>query len=296
MTRARAGTLLRRSILVLLAALAGWGAPAGAAGRAAVPEFTHVVVVVLENKEYHEVTRLAARYASLTGYYGVTHPSLPNYLALVSGSTQGITRDCTDCVADAPNLADTLEASGRTWKTYAEGLPRAGTLAPGAGRYAMKHDPFLYFASVRLDPARLRRVVPLTQLGRGLSTGGLPRFSLVVHDLCRDMHDCPVATGDAWLKGFLPPLLGSPSMRGGVVFVIFDEGHTGLRGGGHIPALVLGSTVRRGARSAATTDHYGLLRTIEDAWGLPRLGASSRARPITGIWRAAAPAAPPSRS
>ena len=109
------------------------------------------------------------------------------------------------------------------------------------------------------------------------------------------MHDCPVAAGDAWLRTFLPPVLASPQMRAGVVFIVFDEGSTGLRGGGHIPSLALGTTVRPGSRSAATTDHYGLLRTIEDAWGLPRLGASARARPITGIWRADALAAAPAQ-
>ena len=294
MTRAtRRRPLLRGALVAILAACATCGPAAGAAPRA-VPDFSHVMVVVMENKEYSQVigqadaptfARLAARYASLTGYYGVSHPSLPNYLALVSGSTHGITSDCTDCLIGGPSLADTLEASGRTWKTYAEGLPRAGSLVPYAGRYAMKHDPFAYFTSVRNDPARLRRIVPLTQLAPDLAAGRLPSFSLVVPDLCHDMHDCPVSTGDAWLRTFLPPVLASPQMRGGVVFVVFDEGTTGLRGGGHIPSLVLGATVRTGSRSAATTDHYGLLRTIEDAWGLPRLGASAQARPITGIWR-----------
>jgi hypothetical protein len=283
------------ALLVLLSALVlGTTGPAGAAARAGVPDFSHVVVIVMENKEFSDVVgradaptfaRLARRYASLTGYFGVAHPSLPNYLALVSGSTHGIDSDCTDCVVDGPSLAGLLGASGRTWKTYAEGLPAAGSLVPGAGRYALKHDPFLYFTSVRGSPAQRRRVVPLTELRRDLATGSLPGFSLVVPDLCHDMHDCPVATGDAWLAGFLPPLLASPEMRGGVVFVVFDEGTTDLRGGGHIPALVLGPTVRPGARSAQITNHYGLLRTIEDAWALPHLGASAAARPIGGIWR-----------
>ena len=119
--------------LVLCALLAG-----RATAAAPVPAFAHVVVIVFENKESTSVLGNRAaptfnaygrRYAKLTRYYGVTHPSLPNYLALVSGSTQGITTDCTDCVVDAKSLADTLEASGRTWKTYAEGLPAPGFLA-----------------------------------------------------------------------------------------------------------------------------------------------------------------------
>ncbi len=99
------------------------------------------------------------------------------------------------------------------------------------------------------------------------------------------MHDCDVATGDDWLRTQIVPLLGKPALRGSVVFVVFDEGTTSTGGGGNVLALALGPLVRRGAVSAQPTTHYGLLRTIEDAWHLPRLGLSAKARPITGIWR-----------
>jgi acid phosphatase len=99
------------------------------------------------------------------------------------------------------------------------------------------------------------------------------------------MHDCSVATGDAWLKAHDKPLLRSPQLRGGVVFVVFDEGTSNRGGGGHIDALALGPTVRRGSRFAQATNHYGLLRTIEDAWGLPRLGLSRFGTPIGRIWK-----------
>ena len=142
--------------------------------------------------------------------------------------------------------------------------------------------PFLYFRDVVDTPERLRRVVPLTQLHADLAAGKLPSFSLIVPDMCNSMHDCSIRTGDAWLRRTLPPLL---ALRKTVVFVVFDEGSSSLRGGGHVPALALGTTVRRGYRFAAVTTHYGLLRTIEDAWGLPLLGRTVRAKPITGIWR-----------
>jgi acid phosphatase len=99
------------------------------------------------------------------------------------------------------------------------------------------------------------------------------------------MHDCSVATGDEWLRRFLDPLLRSRQLRRSVVFVIFDEGTTVTGGGGEVPALALGPLVRRGSMYRAVTNHYGLLRTIEEAWGLPRLGYSHGARPLTGIWR-----------
>jgi hypothetical protein len=279
-----------RTFVVLAAMLALCGG-AQSAPRA-VPAFGRVVVVVLENKARSEVlgNRAAPTFnafarggAVLSAYRGVTHPSLPNYLALVSGSTHGITSDCTTCTVAGPSLADTLEATGLTWKTYAEGLPQPGWSGPYRGRYAKKHDPFLYFRRVLASKARLRRVVPLSQLARDRSAGRLPTFSLVVPDLCHDMHDCSVATGDAWLKRFLPPLLKLPRTA---VFVVFDESDAADPG---IPALALGTAVRPGSRYSPAMSHYGLLRTIEDGFGLPRLGLSARAVPVTGIWRPSAP-------
>jgi phosphatidylinositol-3-phosphatase len=272
-------------LLVLCAVLAS-----RATAAAPVPAFAHVVVIVFENKESTSVfgnraaptfNSYGRRYAKITRYYGVTHPSLPNYIALVSGSTQGITTDCTDCVVDAKSLADTVEASGRTWKTYAEGLPAPGFLGAFNGRYAKKHNPFAYFRSIAGDPARRARLVPLSQLGRDVRAGTLPSFSLVVPDLCHSMHDCSVAVGDAWLRSQIGKFVKLPNT---VVFVVFDEGSTSIRGGGHTAALAIGRAVRPGSRFAKATGHYGILRTIEQAWGLPFLGRSAHVAPITGIW------------
>jgi hypothetical protein len=253
-----------------------------------------VVVVVFENHAKADVigssrapyfNSLASRSALLSQYGTVTHPSLPNYLALVSGSTHGIHDDCTSCVVSGRNLADTLPRAHRTWKAYAEGLPRPGFTGASAGRYVKRHVPFLYFRSVLSRPRRLRQVVPLRQLSRDLRNGSLPSFSLVVPDLCHDMHDCPVATGDRWLRTFLPPLLGSPQLRHSVVFVVFDEPPLSAPASEPVPALAAGRIVRPGSVYRRRTSHYGLLRTIEDAWGLPRLGRSRNAAPITGIWK-----------
>ena len=259
-----------------------------------MPDFTHVVVVVFENHESNAIAGssdaptfngLGARYARLTRYHGVTHPSLPNYLALVSGSTQGITNDCTDCVVDGRSLADTLEAAGKTWKTYAEGLPSPGYTGGFSGNYAKKHDPFLYFRDVVSSRARRDRVVPLWRLASDVNAHRLSDFSFVVPNLCNDMHDCPVARGDAWFRKNIAPLVTSPELRGGVVFVIFDEGTTDEGGGGHIDALALGPKVKAHSVFARATNHYGLLRTIEDAWHLPQLGLSAKGTPIGGIWK-----------
>jgi phosphatidylinositol-3-phosphatase len=258
-----------------------------AAGAAPVPSLDHVVVIVFENKEEQQVigspsaptfTALARNYVRFTNYRGLTHPSLPNYIALVSGGTQGIHSDCTTCVVSARNLADTLEGAEKTWKTYAESLPRPGFTGATAGRYAKKHVPFLYFRDIVASPARRRNVVPLTQLRTDLSAGTLPDFSLIVPNMCNSMHDCSVHTGDRWLARTIPPLLRLPNT---VVFVTFDEGY----GRNHVPTLAAGTAVRPGARVTVRTGHYSLLRTIEDIWGLPPLGHSAGAKPFKSIWR-----------
>jgi phosphatidylinositol-3-phosphatase len=261
-----------------------------------VPHFSHVVVIVFENKEYGEVigssqapsfNRVARSGALLTNYCGVAHPSLPNYLALVSGSTHGISDNCTDCPVDGRNLADTLEQAGLTWKTYAEGLPAPGFSGAHAGRYAKKHNPFVYFRDVSSNRRRLARIVPLSQLGRDLVARALPSFALVIPDLCHDMHDCSVADGDRWLQTFLPPPLKNRQLRHSVVFIVFDEGsgRDNSGGGGHTVALAAGPTVKPGSKSSAGLTHYNLLRTIEEGLRLPPLGQSRPARPIAGIWR-----------
>jgi acid phosphatase len=287
--------------LVLVSSGCGGGSssptiPTVAPPSVRIPDFTHVVLVMFENETATSIVdnpaaptfnALARRYARLTRYYAVAHPSLPNYLALVSGSTNGITSDCTDCVVHARSLADALAAGGKTWKTYAEGLPSPGFTGAGAGLYAKKHDPFLYFAGVAASRAERDHVVPFTELAGDLAAHRLPDFSLVVPNLCDDMHSCPIQSGDAWLKAHIVPLLSSPELRGGVIFVVFDEGEQGddAGGGGHVDALALGSTVKGGSTFAKATNHYGLLRTIEDAWSLPRLGFSRTATPIGGIWQ-----------
>ncbi len=277
-------------VLLVVAAVSLRGAGASVP---ALPAFDHVVVVVLENKDQKDVlgnrsapyfNALAARYVVLSRYGGVAHPSLPNYLALVSGSTQAIRSDCTSCVVSARNLADTLGHAHRTWKTYAEGLPAPGFTGPSSGRYLKRHVPFLYFRDVLASRSRRRRVVPLRQLSRDLAAHRLPSFSLVIPDACHDMHDCSVAVGDAWLRRFLRPLLRSPALARSVVFVVTDEPR-GSRPRAPVPALALGPLVEPGSRYTARSSHYGLLRTIEDSWGLPALGRSARTSPITGFWR-----------
>jgi phosphatidylinositol-3-phosphatase len=256
----------------LCAALALTGSGAARAPR--VPALDHVVVVVFENHERDTIlgssdaptfNSLASTYAEATNYHAVAHPSLPNYLALVSGSTHGVTTDCVDCPQPGPTIGTLLTRAHRSWGVYAEGYP-------ASKEFAKKHVPFLYF------PGGAAHVRPLT----AFRPSRLPRFSFVVPDMCHDMHDCSVATGDAWLARFIRPLL---RLKRTAVFVAFDEGTSRVGGGGMVPLIVAGTAVRPRATYTASADHYTLLRTISEALGVRPLGRAAQATAINGIWR-----------
>ena len=252
---------------------------------------SHVAVIVMENKEAADVvggssspyvTGLAHHYATATRSYAIRHPSLPNYLALTSGSTQGITTDCTDCHVAARSIVDQLEAASLTWKAYMEDLPAPCSRVPYAGRYAKKHDPFMYYDTVVRNSQRCRKVVPFDQLASDLRRGTLPRFSFISPNLCNDTHDCDVAAGDRFLAGLIPRLLREIGPHGFVILT-WDEGTTdagccGEAHGGRIATIVAGPEIRRHATRRSPVDHYGVLRTIEQALGLPLLGGATRPR------------------
>ena len=243
----------------------------------------HIAVIVMENEEYGDVigspstpfiNRLARTYGLATRAFAITHPSLPNYLALTGGSTFGIDSDCTDCSVPGAGLAGQLQARGIGWKAYMEDLPHPCFTGAGAGEYAKKHDPFVYYRHLRA----CGRVVPLTQLQADESANALPTFTWITPNLCHDMHDCSPATGDRFLAALVPPLLRSLG-RDGLLFLTWDEGSSDdgccrLASGGHIATIVAGPGARRGARLHTPIDHYSLLQTVEDLLGLPRLGGA----------------------
>jgi phosphatidylinositol-3-phosphatase len=280
--------------LAFATGVAGAGREPTVSRATAPPRFAHVMVVVLENKQASAIVRnpaapvfngLARRYALLANYDAVAHPSLPNYLALISGTTGGLRSDCLDCYLAAPTIAQTLDTTGATWKTYVEGV-RRNRFGDVDLRAVKARIPFLYSRYVLKRRADMKRIVPLAKLAPDLRSGRLPTFSLVVPNLCHDMHNCSIRTGDRWLGSFAGLVLPALGPRD-VVFVVFDESHKqDVRGGGgRVAALVLGPLVRHGSVSHAPLDHYSLLRTIEAGLGLPRLGQSAQARPIAGVWR-----------
>lgn len=256
----------------------------------------HIAVVVMENEEYGGVIGnratpyidgLAQRSALAVQMYAIRHPSLPNYLALTAGSTFSITSDCTSCRVTATSLVDQLQAAGLSWRAYMEDLPRPCFTAGGIGRYAKKHDPFMYYARIASDPGRCANVVPLTRLATDERNGTLPRLIWITPNLCHDMHDCDPVVGDRYLARLLPGVLARLGARG-LLFLTWDEGTSDdgccrLATGGHIATIVAGPGARAGARLSTPADHYSVLQTIEDVLGLPRLrGAACACTPSLG--------------
>jgi phosphatidylinositol-3-phosphatase len=266
-----------------------------------VPAFKHVWVVMLENHSIADVLnspharylrRLARRYSYASRFYAVRHPSLPNYLGLVSGSTQGCATD--RCVGgyEGKTIVSQLARHRLRWGAYLEGLPDAGYLGGDVGSYVRHHDPFVYFASITSSSARRRRLQPLSALRTSLRRA--PAFSFVVPSNAHNMHTGTVGASDRWLRRWIPLIQESHAYRrSGVIFITFDEGRHDdtsgccLRGvhGGRVLLLAISRRSRRGYVSQVAHPAYALLRTIEAAFRLGPLGAAARARPYTGLWR-----------
>lgn len=270
-----------------------------------LPNFEHIVLVMLENRDYAsvignpqmpQINALATNNVLLSNYYAVTHPSLPNYLALMSGSTQGLTSDCTDCFVNQPNLADEIEASGRTWKAYEENMPSPCFLG-NQGDYAQKHNPLLYFDSIRLDATRCdRSIVPLTSLDSDLASNSLPNFALIAPNLCNSGHSCSDSVADQWAGDLIARLQASPALSANSLIVLaFDEGSDKstqgccgltLPAGGKVAVILVSPSALPDVTDNTPYSHYSLLKTILLAWNLPLLGQTTQAstQAITAPW------------
>jgi len=269
-------------------------APPAASGS--LPAFRHVYVVVMENEESTSIVgsvnapyinSLVARYGLATNYTAVDHPSEPNYIALFSGAIHGVTDDGVYNLS-GKNLADQIEAHGRDWRVYAQNLPDAPCFTgssssggpDGAGKYARKHNPAISFTDISGNPARCAKIQNFSHFDPAAAD-----YELIVPNLCNDMHDCSVKTGDTFLKGFLPRIIDSPAMAGSVLFLTWDEGSSGVGGGGIVATVVIGPGVTAGFTSGTRYTHYSLVRTIENAWGLGCLASACNANDLRAFWR-----------
>jgi hypothetical protein len=266
---------MKKFVLLLLLTLSAWAE--------ALPQPDHVVVVIEENKSYSRIidnedapyiNELARRGALFTQSYGVAHPSQPNYLALFAGSTRDITSDACPLDFGGDNLAAALQAAGLGFAIYSESLPHAGAEDCIYGGYRRKHNPVADWKELAAYN------LPFSAFPQDYTQ--LPTVSFVVPDQRNDMHDGSVAQGDAWLKQNLAAYADWALQHNSLLIVTWDEDD----GSEHnrIATIFVGQMVKPG-RSAQHIDHYGVLRTIEDMYGLTRLNESVNAKPATGIWR-----------
>lgn len=260
-----------------------------------VPYLDHIVIITMENKSYSDIVEnsnapylnsLIHKYSFADNYFAVSHPSLPNYLAIIGGSTFGVSSDCTSCYINAPNLIDQLEKADKTWKAYMESMPSACFIG-SSGEYAQKHDPFIYFDDIRTNQERCNNIVPYTELSTNLKTvNATPNFIWISPNLCDDMHDCSTKTGDSWLATQIPKILASPAFtkQQSLLVITWDEGENS--GTNQIPTLFVGNTVKYGFVSHTRYTHYSLLHTIETVWNLPPLTENvSQSNVITDIFK-----------
>lgn len=254
-----------------------------------VPAISHITVVIMENYGYDRIVgsgdapymnALAGRSASFTNSHGVAHPSEPNYLALFSGSTQGVTTDTCPLTFDADTLANELTLHGYAFEGYAENAPPSGNPCSYAASssvssgylYGRRHIPWSDFSDVNFNAVTTTYGGPSTTL-----TGAV---NFIVPNICNDMHDCGVRAGDAWLAANVPAIEQYDAANNGLLIVTFDEAE--YSAANQIYTVFDGPMIKPGS-SGQYIDHYSVLRFIEDNFGLPDLGQSAYAVPISGI-------------
>lgn len=292
--------------------------PGGTSGsRKDLKNFQHVFIIMMENTGYDTllsptstfaaddpfIRSAAATYGLAMNYFGVTHPSQPNYIAATSGSTNGVTSD-NDITIDVPNVVDQLEAHGKTWKAYMQSLAlcNGDLLAHACGNqlYERKHNPFISYAYVQTNPARLANIVDFSALGTDLAHNTVPDYVWISPDQCHDMHGrgtpasdpCSfdnegdlIAAGDTFLSQTVGAIMRSRAWTGNsVIFITWDEsdftgtGPAGFGdtsgccdanpGGGHVVMLTISHSDHSPRTSDVAYNHYSMLSTIEGGWGL----------------------------
>ncbi len=286
------GVFALGTLLVLLSGFFIYSSATGA--RAAtkavsVPRPDHVVIVIEENHSYDQIigssdapyiNSLAQQGASFTNAHGVRHPSEPNYLALFSGSTQGLTSDACPKNYSGPNLGGELIGAKFSFTGYSESMPSAGYTGctyPSALNplYARKHNPWVDFSDV---PASANQ--PWTSFPGDYSK--LPTVSIVVPNQQNDMHSASVQQGDTWLQNNIDGYQQWEQTHNSLLIVTWDEDDSAS--GNQIPTLFVGPMVKAGQYSESI-NHYNTLRTLEDMYGLPYANNSATVATISDVWK-----------
>jgi phosphatidylinositol-3-phosphatase len=270
------------STVVLTSSAAGGTTSAAVISH--IPRYAHIVVVVEENHASSQVlgsssapyiNALARSGVVLTRSYGVTHPSQPNYLALFSGSTKGVTNDSCPHTFRGNNLGAQLRARGFSFAGYSQGLPATGSRVCSYHSYARKHAPWVNFSNL---PGSVNR--PMSSFPR--DPRSLPTVSFVIPNLAYDMHDGTVRQADTWLHDRLAGYVTWARTHNSLLVLTWDEDDN--TPSNHILGVLAGAHLSPG-RYSTRVDHYTMLRTIEAAYGLPALGRAANRSPISGIWK-----------
>jgi hypothetical protein len=252
------------------------------------PTTNPLVVIYMENKERSSVVgsssapyqnALRAQGIDFTHAYGVSHPSLPNYLALGNGSTDG--KQGTDAISagelsQSPTLWNQLQNAGVSWGVYEEDMPSVCSGATTSGLYALKHNPATPFGSVYHDASTCSHVQPFS----AFDVTHMPKVSFIAPNLCNDEHDCGISTGDGWLQAHVAAMLAN----GATVILTYDEGSTsaginGTSGGGNIYTVVVGPHVTPRV-DAGQYNQYSILAAIEARFGLNKLNGAATVTPL----------------
>jgi len=335
--------MLRRGLLAMLLVLA-LPLPQMMTAVRAAPAFSHIFVIMMENSNYEDIigntadapyiNQLAQQYSVAANYYGVTHPSEPNYLAATAGDFFGLHADDQSKRYDAQNIVDQLEAKGLTWATYQQGLPSVGAVldqypATGSGLYVRKHNPFELYNDILNNPKRLQNIKPIESLTTDLASGNAPNYAFIAPDVCHDMHGASsssaalygepwcayppnftlnhalIQAGDSYVKQLVTTIMLSKGWTAdSLIAITWDENESsGLSspnrgfasntgccasptndGGGRVPFILVTNTPHH-TISLRPYNHYSLLRTIEDNWGLGCLANTCNAavQPMTDL-------------
>ncbi|MEV4703226.1 alkaline phosphatase family protein [Actinoplanes sp. NPDC049316] len=277
----------RLTVAAATLALVGAGLTAAAPTAQAatsVPRFDHIVLVMFENKASSQITASSAPYfrslatqgASFSQSYAITHPSQPNYIALFSGSTQGVTNDDCPKTFSGNNLGAQLIGAGLTFTGYSESMPSNGYTGCSSGTYRRKHNSWVDFSNVPAAGNLTYAAFP-----GSADYASLPTVAFVTPNMCNDMHDCSIGTGNTWLQNNLDAYAQWAKTHNSLLIETFDEDNSLSLN--HIYTTFVGAHVQPGTYSTKIT-HYTVLRTIEAAYGLSALGGAAGVSPITDVW------------
>ncbi len=267
----------------------------------AAARFDRVLIVVLENRDYTEASAddylhcLTEKGAYFSNFHGLFHPSYSNYLAMVTGKEIVTHFDRQVDLKNVCSIADLLVSKGLDWKNYAQGYPEPNELSAypnrcytndRRGRYARKHVPFMSFSSIQDDEEKCCRIVDAGQFD--IDRKNLPAYAFYSPDMDNDGHDTSLEFASTWLKGFLDPLLDDEAfMKKTLIVVTFDEsGDSSPGADNHIYTVFLGGMVQSNKEVRSNYNHYNVLRTIEENFGLCPLGeGDGGAKPIADVWK-----------